>query len=90
MDNYASKIDHDGSIESRKALRQQEIHNALFRKQTIKAYHFLARCFYEADIPIDAISHDNFEDFCEVIDQFGLDKASSQFKRTFEEWDREN
>ena len=71
MDRFASTINPDSSIDAMKRMKQQNMHDALWKDRTQSVHQYLARWVYEAGIPFYAIDNDSFQRFVEAVGQFG-------------------
>lgn len=71
MDFHTSKIDSESTMEAYKKMRQQNIHDVLFKNKTLEVPLFLARWMYDVEVPFHAINKNIFHRFSESVGQFG-------------------
>ena len=58
-------------MDASKRMRQQNIHDAIWKERTQDVHQYLARWVYEAGIPFHAIDNESFQRFVEAVGQFG-------------------
>ncbi|XP_077233649.1 uncharacterized protein LOC143875954 [Tasmannia lanceolata] len=71
MDQYASKINPEATMNLGQKTRQKSINDALFTSRSNDVHAYLARWVYESGIPFHATVLDSFHRFVEAVGQFG-------------------